>query len=79
VNILGGHFGVVPARVQAGTGRPMEYKGVECSVVQLTDDTGWRWEVRFDDGKSKSGITRVSRALAIKLAETEIDRVLNRK
>ena len=54
----------------------MECKGVEYSVVQLTDDTGWRWEVRFDDGKSKSGITRVSRALAIKLAETEIDRVL---
>ncbi len=54
----------------------MEHKGVEYSVVQLTDDTGWRWEVRFDDGKSKSGTTRVSRALAIKLAETEIDRVL---
>jgi hypothetical protein len=54
----------------------MEHKGVEYSVVQLTDDTGWRWEVRFDDGKSKSGTTRVSRALAIKLAEAEIDRVL---
>jgi hypothetical protein len=54
----------------------MEHKGVEYSVVQLTDDTGWRWEVRFDDGKSKSGTTRVSRALAIKLAEAEIDRVI---
>jgi hypothetical protein len=54
----------------------MEYKGVEYSVVQLTDDTGWRWEVRFDDGKSKSGTTRVSRALAVKLAEIEIDRTL---
>jgi len=42
----------------------------------LTDDTGWRWEVRFDDGKSKSGTTRVSRALAVKLAEIEIDRTL---
>ena len=79
MNILGGHFGVVPAPHPSGTGRAMEYKGVEYSVVQLTDDTGWRWEVRFDDGKSKSGITRVSRALAIKLAEIEIDRVLNRK
>ena len=54
----------------------MEYKGAEYSVIQLTDDTGWRWEVRFDDGKSKSGMTRVSRAWAIQLAETEIDRAL---
>jgi len=54
----------------------MEYRGVEYSVVQLTDGSGWRWEVRFGDGKHKSGVTRVSRALAIKLAETEIDRVL---
>ncbi len=79
MNILDAHFGVVRSARPSGTGRPMEYKGVEYSVVQLTDDTGWRWEVRFDDGRSKSGITRVSRALAIKLAETEIDRVLNRK
>jgi hypothetical protein len=58
----------------------MEYKGVEYSVVQLTDGSGWRWEVRFDDGKHKSGVTPVNRALAIKLAEQEIDRVLkNRK
>jgi hypothetical protein len=54
----------------------MEYKGVEYSVVRLTDDTGWRWEVRFDDGKHKSGVTPVSRAFAIKLAEYEIDRVV---
>ena len=55
----------------------MEYKGAEYSVVQLTDDTGWRWEVRFDDGKRiKSGTTRVSRASAINLAKTEIDRAL---
>ena len=55
---------------------PMEYKGVEYSVVQLADDAGWRWEVRFADGKSKSGVTEISRAAAIKLAEYEIDRVL---
>ena len=57
----------------------MQYHGVEYSVVQLSDGSGWRWEVRFGDGKSKSGITRVSRALAIKLAETEIDRVLKER
>lgn len=52
----------------------MEYKGVEYSVVQLTEG-GWRWEVRFGDGKSKTGLTPVSRAVAIKQAEYEIDRI----
>jgi hypothetical protein len=54
----------------------MEYKGVEYTVVQLTEGVGWRWEVRFDDGKNKSGVTPVSRAVAIKQAEAEIDRAL---
>jgi hypothetical protein len=54
----------------------MEYKGMEYSVVQLTDGTGWRWEVRFADGKTKAGVTPVSRAVAIKQAELEIDRIL---
>ena len=54
----------------------MEHKGVEYTVVQMVDGTGWRWEVRFGGGKNKSGATPVSRAFAIKLAEYEIDRVL---
>ena len=54
----------------------MNYQGIEYSVVQLTHDLGWRWEVRFDDGKTKSGVTAVSRAVAIKQAETEIDYIL---
>jgi hypothetical protein len=54
----------------------MEYKGVTFSVVQLLDDTGWRWEIDFGDGKSKAGVTRASRAAAIKLAEQDIDRFL---
>jgi hypothetical protein len=49
---------------------------VEYSVVQLTDGTGWRWDIRFGDGKNKTGVTPISRAAAIKLAEHEIDRVL---
>jgi hypothetical protein len=53
----------------------MEHKGIEYSVVRLTDGS-WRWEVKFGDGKSKSGVTRVSRALAIKFAKNEIDRVV---
>jgi len=54
----------------------MEYKGVTFSVVQLLDGTGWRWEINFGDGKSKTGVTRASRVAAIKLAEQDIDRVL---
>jgi hypothetical protein len=54
----------------------MEYKGVEYTVVQLTGGVGWRWEVRFDDGKNRSGVSPVSRAAAIKEAEHEVDRIL---
>ena len=56
----------------------MEHKGVEYSVVRLTDG-GWRWEAKFGDGKYKSGVTRVSRASAIKIAKYEIDRVVKDK
>jgi hypothetical protein len=53
----------------------MEYKGVEYTVVQLTGGIGWRWEIRLDDGKNKSGSTPVSRAVAVKQAKQEIDRI----
>ena len=75
VNLLGRHFGLIAAPLTRGR-IPMEYKGVEYSVVQLTDGIGWRWEIRLDDGKNKSGSTPVSRAVAIKQAEHEIDRIL---
>jgi hypothetical protein len=54
----------------------MEHKGVEYTVVQMAGGAGWRWEIRLGDDKNKSGTTPVSRALAIKLAEYEIDRIL---
>jgi hypothetical protein len=54
----------------------VEYKGVEYSVVQLTDGSGWRWEVNLDAARRKSGVTPVSRAVAINQAEFEIDRTL---
>jgi hypothetical protein len=54
----------------------MEHKGVEYTVVQMVDGSGWRWEVMFGTGKIKSGVTPVSRAAAIKVAEYEIDRVV---
>jgi hypothetical protein len=53
----------------------MEYKGVEYPVVQLLEGRGWRYEIRFGDGKHKVGVTPISRASAIKLAEYEIDRI----
>ena len=57
----------------------MEHKGVEYSVVQLTDRSGWRWEVKFGGGKDKFGVTRVSRASAVKIAKYEIGRVVKDK
>jgi hypothetical protein len=41
----------------------MEYKGLEYTVVQMADGTGWRWEVRFGGSKTKSGVTPLSRAV----------------
>jgi hypothetical protein len=52
----------------------MEHKGIEYTVVQMADGTGWRWEIAFGPDKSKSGVTPISRASAIKLAEYWIDR-----
>jgi hypothetical protein len=57
----------------------MEYRGVDYTVVQLLEGNGWRWEVNSEGGKNKSGVTPISRASAIKLAEYEIDRLLKDK
>jgi hypothetical protein len=57
----------------------MEHKGVEYTVVQMVDGTGWRWEVTFGAGKIKSGVTPLGRAEAIKVAEFQIDRVVKDK
>jgi hypothetical protein len=54
----------------------VEYKGAEYSVVQLPEGGGWRYEIRFGDGKRKTGVTPISRAAAIKLAKYEINRAL---
>jgi hypothetical protein len=54
----------------------MDHRGIEYSVVQLTDGLGWRWEVKFGNSTSKAGLTRVSRTVAIKEAENEIDHAL---
>jgi hypothetical protein len=59
--------------------KSMEYKGVEYSVIQLAEDRVWRWEIRFPGGQNKTGVTPVSRAAAIKIAEYEIDRVIRHR
>jgi hypothetical protein len=51
----------------------MEHKGVEYTVVQMADGKGWRWEITFGAGKIKTGVTPISRATAIKVAEHWID------
>jgi hypothetical protein len=33
----------------------MEYKGLEYSIVQTSNPTGWKWIVRLDDGRTKTG------------------------
>jgi hypothetical protein len=57
----------------------MEYRGVEYSVVKLVERNGWRWEVNFGEGKTKSGVTALGRVAAIKIAEAEVDRFLKNR
>jgi hypothetical protein len=38
----------------------MKYRGVEYSVVKLVERGGWRWEVNFGEGKTKSGVTALA-------------------
>jgi hypothetical protein len=52
---------------------------VECSVVKLVERNGWRWEVNFGEGKTKSGVTALGRVAAIKIAEAEVDRFLKNR
>ena len=54
----------------------MQYRGVEYSIVQLIEGSGWRWDIKLGGGKNKSGVTSISRAAAIKLAEYETERAL---
>jgi hypothetical protein len=57
----------------------MEYKGVEFSVVQMVDSGNWRWEIKVDGGKTRTGLSQAGRAAAIKLAQHQIDRILDDK
>jgi hypothetical protein len=76
MHILGHRFGLGPGPLNSGTDlMEYDYRGVKYTVVQMAGGAGWKWKVSFDDGKNKSGVAP-DRALAIKLAEFEIDRVI---
>jgi len=56
----------------------MEHKGLEYSIVQTSSPTGWKWTVRLDDGRTRTG-TAPNRAVAIRFAEIRIDKAILKK
>jgi hypothetical protein len=51
----------------------MEYRGVEFTVVQTANPTGWKWTVHLGDGKEKNGECD-TRAAGIRFAQRVMDR-----
>jgi hypothetical protein len=58
-------------RQQTG-GAVMEYRGIEYTVVQTANPTGWKWTVNTDAKHTKTG-TGFSRVGAIRRAEKVIE------
>jgi len=56
----------------------MEHKGLEYSIVQTSSPTGWKWTVRLDDGRTKTG-TAPNRTAAIRLAEIRIEKAVKKR
>jgi len=56
----------------------MEHKGLQYSIVQTSSPTGWKWTVRLDDGRTRTGIAP-NRAVAILLAELRIEKAVQRR
>jgi hypothetical protein len=53
----------------------MEYKGIEYEIVQTANPTGWKWTVRIDGKRTKTG-SSLSRPFATRLAEAAIEKHL---
>jgi hypothetical protein len=51
----------------------MEYQGHEYTVVQMANPTTWKWTVRLNESRTRSG-NGFGRALAIKLAQHAIEK-----
>ena len=50
----------------------MEYRGIEYTVVQTANPTGWKWTISLAERRTKTG-TEFSRIIAIRAAEKVID------
>jgi hypothetical protein len=55
----------------------MDYKGVEYTIVQTANPSGWKWTVFLDATRTRTGISR-SKADAIRDAERAIDNAIER-
>jgi len=56
----------------------MEHKGLQYSVIQTSNPTGWKWTVRLDDGRTRSG-SAPTRAIAIRFAEIRIEKAVKKR
>jgi hypothetical protein len=56
----------------------MEHKGIQFSVLQTANPTGWRWSFQIEGRQPKIGAAD-SRQLAIRLAEIAIDKAIRMK
>jgi len=56
----------------------MEHKGLQYSIVQTSSPTGWKWTVRLDDGRTRTGMAP-NRAVAIRFAEIRIEKAILKK
>jgi hypothetical protein len=69
-----------PANPRGDRGRYsiMELKGISYRVVQTANPTGWRWTIELPGKAPKSG-QATSRARAVRMAETAIDKAIKVK
>ena len=56
----------------------MEYKGLQYSIVQTSNPTGWKWIERLDDGRTRTG-TAPNRVAAIRLAQIRIEKAVKKR
>jgi hypothetical protein len=54
----------------------MKYKGVEYSIVQTRNPSGWKWVIFLDATRTRTGIAS-TRAHAVLDAERAIEKTLN--
>jgi hypothetical protein len=56
----------------------MEYRGIEYNVLQALNRPYWKWVVRLDEKRMKTGGT-YSRVAAVRLAQVTIDQAIKNK